>query len=179
MNFYAALDTDSSRAVGELVANAVGNNPEYFKTVLGLAMRDIPKVSLRAGRVIFLCCEKYPELLDPYIEELIISLSKLKNEGAIRTILKALTLYDEYGNENSLGMLMETCFNFLSSNEAAVAVKIYSMDILFNICKKEPGLKYELMAVIEDQIPKNSKAFKARAKSILKRMNQQFSAGNI
>lgn len=172
MDFFTALDTDSSRAVGELVANAVGNNPEYFKTVLDLALHDIPKISARAGRVVILCCEKYPELLDPYFKDLIISLPKLKNEGTMRTILKVLTLYNDYGSEDIVGILMETCFDFLKSNEAAIAIKVYSMDILFNIYIKEPGIKYELIAIVEDQMPKNSKGFKARARMILKRINK-------
>ncbi len=50
----------------------------------------------------------------------------------------------------------------------ASAVKAFAMQILCNICEKEPELANELMMIIEDQIPHSSIGFKNRGTKILK-----------
>ena len=53
-----------------------------------------------------------------------------------------------------------------------MAVKVYVMQIVANHCNKYPELKKEFVAVIEDQLPKTTAAFHARAKKILKKLEQ-------
>lgn len=169
MDFYKALDTDSSRLVGEIVTEAVGNNLQHFKEVMDIALNDIPKISSRAGRVVLLCSIKYPDLLISVLDEVIGKIPELKNHGALRTLLKVLTTID-ISDHKHLSILLENCFKFLTDNDYPVAIKIYSMEILFRICTIEPDLKYELISVIEDQVPKNSNSFKAKARHILKEL---------
>ena len=167
MNFYDALDTDSSRAVADLVTEGIDDNPVYFKEVLDLALHDIPKVSARAGRVVFLCTEKYPKLLDPYIHEIIRKIPTLKNRGTIRTVLKLVTLYPDLDDDNELGILLECCFEYLNGKDYSIAEKVYGMEIIFNISKQYPEILNELIAVVKEQLPYASAGFKARAKILL------------
>jgi len=166
MDFYKALDTDSSRAVAEYVTEAVGNNQIYFKKVLDLALQDIPKVSARAGRVVFLCTEKYPKLLDSYIHEIIKKIPALKNKGTIRTILKLVTLYPNLDDEDELSILLECCFKYLNG-DYSIAEKVYGMEIIYNISKQYPEILNELREVVKAQLQYSSAGFKARAKILL------------
>jgi len=47
-------------------------------------------------------------------------------------------------------------------------VKVHAMQAIANIAKHYPELENELKAAIEDQLPKTSAAFHARAKRVLK-----------
>ncbi len=164
MNFYKALDTDSSRAVADIVTEAVGDNPIYFKEVLDLALQDIPKISMRAGRVVLFCSEKHPELLKPYLRQLIKNIPKIKNEGTLRTILRLIIMFPEIKNENDISLLLEKGFDYIQGKRYSVAIKVYAMEILYNISKQYPEILNELIAVVKSQIPFSSAGFKAKAK---------------
>lgn len=56
----------------------------------------------------------------------------------------------------------------LSSSDGTVAVKVYAMQAIAIIAKHHPEFENEIKAAIEDQLPKTSAAFHARAKRILK-----------
>ena len=72
--------------------------------------------------------------------------------------------------DDLLGILAEPCFEFLTSNQEPVAVKVFSKTILANMAKKLPDLKKELTMITKDQIPYASASFVSRGTKILKQM---------
>jgi hypothetical protein len=57
--------------------------------------------------------------------------------------------------------------------ECPAAVKMFSMNILYNISEAEPDLKPELAAVIEDQLPKGTPGLKNSGQKMLKKLYRQ------
>lgn len=49
-----------------------------------------------------------------------------------------------------------------------MVVKVHAMQAIANIAKHHPELQNELKVAIEDQLPRTSAAFHARARRILK-----------
>jgi hypothetical protein len=66
------------------------------------------------------------------------------------------------------GIAANLCFEFISSIDEPIAVRIFSMTVIANIAKEEPALKKELEIVIKKMLPYATAAFRARAKKVLK-----------
>ena len=69
---------DSGRATADMAVLAIGNNPDYFKHLLDLCFSEPYPISMRASRVIQLFCEKNSEFIIPYLDEVILKISKAK-----------------------------------------------------------------------------------------------------
>jgi len=66
------------------------------------------------------------------------------------------------------GQVMTLCFDFIQSNETAVAIKAFSLRILKNLSKQYPEIKSEIKTIIEERWEHETAAFKSRAKDFLK-----------
>ncbi|MEM7104034.1 MAG: hypothetical protein AAF502_12935 [Bacteroidota bacterium] len=103
----------------------------------------------------------------PYVAQMLKNLEKPKlHDAVIRTTVRVWSETDL--PENFLGEIFELCFNYLNNPKEKVAVRVFSMSVLFNIVKKEPELAEELRLVIEDHLPHGTAGFKSRGKRILK-----------
>jgi hypothetical protein len=71
------------------------------------------------------------------------------------------------------GLVVDELFKWVLDPKIKVAVKVYGIDALCNMVLKYPDLKEELLIVIDDQLDKNSVAFRARAKKVLKVLKQK------
>lgn len=91
--------------------------------------------------------------------------------GIKRTIAKMLWLAGV--PEEIEGLVVDELFKWVLDPKIKVAVKVYSIDALCNLALKYPDLKEELLIVIDDQLDKNSVAFRARAKKVLKALKQK------
>ena len=72
--------------------------------------------------------------------------------------------------EELWGETIEICFRFLSGNEA-VAIKVFSMSVLYNLSLNVPEIITELKVVIEDHLPYGSAGFKSRARKVLAKLD--------
>lgn len=91
--------------------------------------------------------------------------------GIKRTVAKMLWLAGV--PEEIEGLAVDELFKWILDPKVKVAVKVYGMDALCNMVLKYPDLKEELLIVIDDQWDKNSVAFRARAKKVLKALKQK------
>ena len=87
-----------------------------------------------------------------------------------RAILNIVVKNPELEDEELLSILMNYCFNYLLANNESVAVKVYSMEVLYNISNKIPEIKGELISVIEEQIKKGTPAIKSIGRKQLKKL---------
>ena len=62
---------------------------------------------------------------------------------------------------------MGICFDFIQSNEIAIAVKAFSLTILQNLSRQYPDIIPELKLIIEERWEHETAAFRSRAKKIL------------
>lgn len=122
----------------------------------------------RAAWVVSHCADKYPELIEPYIEPMILNLKKNITVAVQRNTLRVLQ--EREMPDSIIGDAADICFKILESAKEPIAVKVFAMTLLANICKKVPELKNELKILIEDQLPYGSAGFKSRANKILKKL---------
>ena len=160
------LMAEMSRRNIDLVTQLFVEQPSKIPILIELVLSHDDKSSMRASWVLEKLSEKLNEPASDYIYTLIKELPNIKISGTRRTLSKVLMLHtipDEYEGE-----LLDFCITMLETPKEPVAVKANCMTIIFNLLPKYPELKNEIFAIIENQIPNNSKAFKARY-SVLKK----------
>jgi hypothetical protein len=168
MNYLNALAREHSRATTDRISKAIGNDPEEFKKIINIIYSEVPPLPQRASWVLALVSEKHPELIRPYVSKFISTIASFKIDGIKRNMMLALA--SQSIPEKYQPKLIDACFDFILSPDEAVALKVHSMQVLANFCKQHPELKIELKAAIEDQLPKTTAAFFARAKRILQEL---------
>lgn len=168
MNIQEQLEVELSRWNTDLVSEYVGADRERFNELWKLMLPEKYPISPRAAWAIESICLRDPCLVKPYIDELCKALPGVKNHGIKRHMMKVLTFHKI--PEKHLGKLIDLCFLWLQDADIPVAVKVHSMQIVFNAISRYPGLKAEFVAVLEEQMPRNSEGFKSRARRLVARL---------
>jgi hypothetical protein len=165
--------SDSSRVIIDLTASMVYDEPSLLNLLIEVAWMDRNPWSERASRVVCTCCCRFPELLKPFGAQIVQRLKKTRSEGVIRNFLKIMAEAPVKLTNKDKSVLLNLCFDFLTGN-FAVSVKVFSMQILYNLSLEIPEIKRELYSIIEDQFPESSAGFKNRGGKILKKLTKSF-----
>lgn len=153
------------------IANWIGDDAERFAKLMDLFLNGEYRVVQRSAWIVSCCGEKYPRLLKPWLTKM---LKKTKEDGVHdavkRNVVRTLQFVDI--PRSLQGTVANLCFDFLTSVDAPIAVKAFSMTVLANIAQKEPDLKKEIALVINEMLPYGSTGIQARGKKILKQLSQ-------
>lgn len=160
---------DSSRALAELNASLIIENPNLLNSLLEVSWWDQGPWPERASRAVSLCVGRFPELLKPHIREIISRLKDVKSEGARRNLLKILAEVPIRLTKREKSNLIGLGFTFLTGNYS-VAVKVYSMQILYNMSLEIPEIASELAQIIEDRLPEATPGYRSRGSKILRKL---------
>ncbi|HPN77799.1 MAG TPA: hypothetical protein PLP79_11735 [Prolixibacteraceae bacterium] len=128
--------------------NKISPDPEeYLPLLMEIALEGKDTSSWRAVWVADKIMEQHPEALLPWRETIIGILSRIRHGGKRRQLMRMLTRCEI--PESSAGMLFDYCQERLFLSEEKVAVKVYAMDILYNISGQAPELKQEVIQTLE------------------------------
>jgi hypothetical protein len=167
MDIREALLKEHSRRQTLKVAAYAGGDSKRFAKMMKLFLGNEYRITQRASWAVTWCVINDPVLLRPWIGKLIGGLSRKAIHDAVkRNSLRVLCNVDI--PERYQGELVEICFCFMKDKDEPIAVKVFAMTILGNICLKQPGLKSEVILTIGEMLPYASPAVKARAKKILR-----------
>ncbi|MCB2218844.1 MAG: hypothetical protein KQI35_00510 [Bacteroidetes bacterium] len=164
---------NSSRRTIDMAISIVGNNPNIFKKILDVAMLDRGQLTMRAARVVNFSAGQYPHLIEPYLTEIVQKLHTFRHDSLRREMTKTLAEYPGEFDDESLSILLETCFKWFMDPEEKIAIKAYALDILYNISKIYPDLKIELISAIEQQLPWSSPGMKSREIKMLGKLYRE------
>ncbi len=170
MDIRKALLVEHSRVQTEKIAKYIGKDPIRFKELMNLFFSNENIITQRAAWVMSLCANKYPTLIDTFLKKMIYNLENDVHDSVKRNTVKILQDIDI--PKTLMGKTADNCFKLLAKPSEAVAVKVFSMSVLFNIVKKEPDLKNELKILIENQLPFATAGFLSRGKKILKALEK-------
>ena len=170
MDIKAAILEEHSKRQTLRIKNYIGADAGKFAELMNLVLDDDYRLVQRASWVTKHCCDDHPDLLAPYLAQLIPQLRTPKHDAFKRNVLQIISNLEvpsEY-----IGELADICFDSLENRKEAIAIRVHAMANLFNICKVEPELLLELKMLIEEYMPHEMPAFKSRGKKILKAMNK-------
>jgi 8-oxo-dGTP diphosphatase len=170
-DLQAMVNNMMSMKEAEWIATSAIENPAIFLKLFEYSRSSDKKLAFRASWTLTKVCDKFPEIIYPYISQIVETLSKLDNESALRSFLRIISLSDlEKINSRQHGMLADFCFNILKSGFSAIAVKAYSMEILYRLSLIYPELANELSASIRILLEDGSAGITSRGRMILKRL---------
>lgn len=166
------ITTMTDRREAEWVATSATDNPEIFRKLLEYSYHSNRKLAFRASWILSKVCDNNPELIYPHLKGIIKSLQKIDNESTERSFLRILSLADlNKVGEECHGILAYHCFNALRSAFSAIAIKAYSMEIIYQLALIYPDLAHELSSTISMlQGDKAAAGIIARGTIILKKI---------
>lgn len=155
------------------VATSAAENPAIFLKLLEYSCSNEKKLAFHASWVLTKIGDKYPAMLDPFLTLIVDAAGKTENESALRSFLRIISLNDPGKIEQDFhGRLADLCFNLLNSGFSAIAIKAYSMEILYRLSKIYPELSSELAASIRNMMHGGSAGIVSKSRMILRRLER-------
>jgi len=156
---------------GSVVVNYIGSDSNRFAHLMELFFSDDNRLAQRAAWVMSHCVDKQPLLVFPYIEKLVKNLFSPIDDALKRNTLRILQVIEI--PEPLWGEALEKSFEYLESNNEAIAIRVFSMTIIYNISQHVPEIKPELKELIEEVIIYGSAGLKSRGNKIIKQLIQE------
>lgn len=171
MNIRVELEKELTKKQVNKITEYTCSTPNRFQKLMDCFFDSNHRMVLKASWVVIKSIPFHRAMLNPYISELVKQISKSKNqEHLIRNSLRILELIDF--PEIYHGVVMNTCFEFIENPQTAIAIKAYSLTILYNLSCIYPEINDELKCIIEEKWDNETPAFKSRGKKILSQINR-------
>jgi hypothetical protein len=122
----------------------------HFPALMEIALEDNERVNWRASWAADKINDMMQGIAAEWIPKLTESLHWLDHNGKKRQYLKLISLYPVSDNNESF--LFDYCLDKLTSDTEDISVRVYAMQILYNISEKETELKKELLQIIEQEM---------------------------
>ncbi len=149
----------------------VGNNQQKFDELVSLFLKGEYRVTQRAGWPLSYIAIEHPQLISKHLKKLLLNLKKKDLHNAV--IRNTLRLLQFIKIPKALeGLAAEICFQLLNDKKQPVAVHVFAMSVIGNLCKNYPELKQELKLSIEAQLPYATTGYKARSRMVLKEISK-------
>lgn len=172
-----SLLPDTLRRTADMAAEFVVEHPEVFRDMLDASLAQQYPMAMRASRVVYLCAVAEPGLVRPYLKEMLDVLPGLHDASVIRNFLHTMDDFIPELPEDQLGGLLRLCFDYVEDTSRTIAIRTYSLKLLYIISKRVPELKPELISIIHYNLPEATPAFYAQATKILARLEKEVIPG--
>jgi 8-oxo-dGTP diphosphatase len=156
----------------EWVAESAVENMEILRRLIEYSFSGDKKLAFRASWTLSKVCDKFPEIIYPDLQRIIESLDNLDNESVQRSFLRIISMSDlNMVSSKHHGILADHSFRMLRSGFSAIAVKAYSMEIIYRLARIYPELANELSTTINIlQGDRAAAGILARGHSVLKKL---------
>jgi 8-oxo-dGTP diphosphatase len=155
----------------EWVATSAIDNPAIFNKMLEYSYSDDKKLAFHSSWILTKVCDKYPDIIYPYLPGIVERLGKIDNESAQRSFLRIISMSEM--NKISVrhhGLLADHCFAALKSGFSAIAIKAYSMEILYKLALIYPELANELSVTINLLQGEGSAGIISRGRIVMRKL---------
>lgn len=171
MDFEKKLALAHSKLFTDQIAEEIHAHPERIDKLIQIFENGTLQMKQRSAWVVSVIAEKDPNLLTKYLKIFTDLLEKPNKHDAInRGICRSLQFMDI--PEKYEGRLLDLLFKLMNSNQEPIAVKVFAMQVIYNISKKYPDIIPELKASIEAQLPNGSPGIKSKGRKILKQIEK-------
>jgi len=165
LDIKKALLQEHSKNQALKIASYIGNSQKHFDELMKYFFDDDWRLNQRAAYTMNFTVERNPQLFKKHMKKAVLNLRTPKHDAVKRNTLRILENHTI--PEKLLGTVVDISFEFLASPKEPIAVKYFSMGILFREAKKEPDLFHEIKVLIDDQMPLGSPGFRNRGQKIL------------
>lgn len=172
MDLRKEILKEHSKKQAVKIAKWIGNNPVSFKQLMQLFLFDEYRIVQRSAWIVSICVENHPALIKPWLQKMLLKTQEKNVHDAVKRNVMRILQFVEIP-KSLQGIAAEIAFQFLANKNEAIAIRVFSMTVIFNLTQKEPDLKNELRLLIEENMPYEKAAFKSRGKKILKALSKQ------
>ena len=169
MNLRNTILREHSKRQTVKIINYIGNNQQRFDELVKLFLGNEYRVTQRAAWPLSYCVQAHPNLIKKHLKKIILKMKNPVHAAVKRNTVRFLQDIDIPASLE--GITADICFQMLNSNDEPIAVKVFSMTVIANICKSHPELRQELKLSIEEQLPYATTGFQNRANKILKKLS--------
>jgi hypothetical protein len=163
------LKKPHSLAVTKQITTIIIKQPHLLKDLLHVLKSDSISIKQKASWPLSHIAVVDSSLFSPYLNEILKLITDTSHPAVRRNALKVLeqiaTLPEKYHAK-----ALDTCFLILKQRDEPVAIRVYAMSILGRLCEVYPELRFELQAIIEEEMPYSSAGFKSRGKKVLQQL---------
>ena len=168
MELRAQLLKEHSRANCDTIVKWIGNNQQRFDELFRLFVSDEYRVVQHAAWPLSYSVIEHPALIKKHFNSLVAHLSKPGIHDAVKRntmrLLQGIAIPKKYH-----GVIMDTCFRYISTPGEAVAIKAFSLTVLEKLAVLYPAIIPEIKLLIEENLDREKPAFRSRAKKFLRR----------
>jgi hypothetical protein len=154
----------------DIVKAHIGMNQELFDDLIEIMLGAEKPIPQRAAWAMTAIIDNHPWMVNNSIVKLIDSMPTFSHPALTRSLLRVLAQIELPGDK--IGELFDFCYNYLSDPKQPSAIRVFAMQVLFNISELEPDLKYELKLILESQFDYGSAGFKNRAEKLIYKLNK-------
>ncbi len=138
---------------------------------MNFSLGENQTLAFRSSYTLHKAEEKRPGLLKNYYGKMIEAMPSLHNESVIRSFQNIIiTAGVKDLSDGEQGILADSCFSWLNDPASAIAIKAYSMELIYQLSEIYPELAIELVASINNNMESGSAGVKARGRMILKKL---------
>ncbi|BAV06072.1 hypothetical protein SAMN05421788_106140 [Filimonas lacunae] len=161
-----------SKEASRAVATKAASSAQQFALLMQCFLSEDSRLIQRSAWCVSQAARLAPDLIKPYIPQLV---QQLQRPDASGTVIRncARILEETEIPEAFHGPVMNTCFQLVTTPGTAVAIKAFSLTILYNLSSGYPDILPELQLIIEEQWETETAAFRSRGKKILAGIQKQ------
>lgn len=152
------------------LAQVLSEQPERIAELLQIINKEEEPISRRAAWYFSTLFDIHPELVHPYVDELIARVDQVKSQSILRAYLRTISRVNI--PEKYHAFLIQFSAETILSNKSEIAVKAMAMDIFLQISKFQPDLLYELEYMIELIYPEGSRGIQNKCRNFLKEIEK-------
>lgn len=172
MNIEQQLMAELSRRNTDRIAAEIGDDAEKFEELMRFVFSRSAKLSMRAAWVMSSITDRHPAMLAPYLTELVDRMDEFEHPGTRRNIMRYFSEQKEIP-EALQGTLYDMCWKWMISVQTPIAIRAYSMRILYQISLAFPELQHELLLVLSELNEAEMPAIKSVARQIRKKLGKK------
>ena len=148
------------------IAEFAASSEENFTELMDCFLSSNVKLAQRAAWSVSWAAIKNPVIVRPHVGVLVNQLTKTDIHNAV--IRNSIRILQDLEIPAAFhGELLSACFDFIQKRNTPIAIKAFSLNVLFNLSKIYPEIRNELRMIILQNIDYETAAFKSRAKKIL------------
>ncbi len=170
MDLKKELTAPRSMIQTKAIVDWIGQNPRHIDILLDAYLGNDARVTQNAAFFMMHVGDTHPSLVKPHIGRLIEQLGNNPPVAIKRNTIRFLQSHpipEEYQ-----GDLAEHCFHYLTDPKEAIAIKAFSMTVLYNLTRIYPDLKNELTLGIKDAMENGTAGIISRGRKILKQLDK-------
>jgi hypothetical protein len=176
MDYAEQLMVEHSKANADRILEHVLVAESRVEALMEVFLGEEYRAAQRAAMVVGNLGRAQPGWLKPWHRRMIEAANQPIHDAVRRNVMRYFSELDiALIEEENEGYLVDLAFRLTADPEAAVAIRVFSMQVVANYVEKYPEFREELAGIIELTIAEGTTpGFRSRGKKILRQMGQPF-----